>query len=82
MSEQSLAAAVVAQAYEDYCAGVPSKSIRPDTYAERLTDYREARLFCTATHGAWAKSRERWCALAGIDAEAFRQKCAPEEVKR
>lgn len=74
MSEQSLAAAVIAQAYADYCAGPPSKA-NTCSYGERLNDYREAVQFCTATYGAWAKSRERWCALAGIDAEAFRQKC-------
>lgn len=75
MSEQSLAIAVLAMAYDDYCAGEPVRGKSPGTYAERLREYREAKAFCTATHGAWARSRRDWCALAGVDPDAFRDKC-------
>lgn len=32
----------------------------------------DARAFCTAQQGRWARAREQWCTWAGIDPDVFR----------
>lgn len=83
--ERQLAASVVLQALEDLHAAEPArpreqtaKAIRE--WRGRVSAWRrekdEAERFLTADSGEWAKSRERWCALAGIDADAVREKAS------
>jgi hypothetical protein len=47
------------------------ESKQPIAESERA----KARSFCLAESGQWAKEREVVCSLAGIDPDAFRQKC-------
>lgn len=69
--EHDLACAVVDQALSDACK-LPTKHTGNGTPS--AIDIREARLFLTERNGGWARSREDWCALAGIEPEELRKK--------
>jgi len=43
-----------------------------------MAEYREGEI---AESGQWAKDREMLCSLAGIDADAFRERCAALAAK-
>lgn len=65
---QALACAVLERAIED---ARESPSMDGERVASRCLRNTQARVFLTATSGAWAKSRAAWCDRAGIDPEAF-----------
>ncbi len=70
--DAALAAAVLQIAWNDLRAPVSSASnsaavVKPHERAEAIA-------FCTARDGNWAKSREAWCDMAGIDPVAFRER--------
>jgi hypothetical protein len=65
-AEKRLWMAVVAQAATDALMARQTK-------AANDLERRDAVLFCTATYGEWARSRELACALAGVDSEKLRE---------
>jgi len=70
----SLASAVVSRAIADVfrCKdGFPVEH-RLDYEGVAGADAREAYLFLTATSGPWKRSREHWCLVANIRADAVR----------
>ena len=70
----ALAAAVVSRAVADVFYsrdGIPV-SHKLDTPGVAGAEAREALVFLTSESGAWRRSREHWCLLAGIDPDAVR----------
>lgn len=68
--EAALAANVIARAFFDCIHPIPGHDRKS---AEQLkTERAEAVAFCVEATGPWAKSRERWCAAAGVDPDALR----------
>lgn len=65
--EASLASAILYLALEDAVAASFTKEM---TRTIRDT----ATQFCTDATGHWARSREAWCHVAGIDPDAFRER--------
>lgn len=66
--EQTLACEVLRLAVLDATGRAPDQGNNPGKYAFNV---RQARLFCLAHGGVWARSREQWCDRAGVDPEFF-----------
>lgn len=80
MSEQDLWCAVLEQAIND--ADLAYRT--PDTKAIQnfpLPERRDAIAFIEAEHGPWARSRRDICSAAGIDPDAFRERCLKEKAR-
>lgn len=73
--DRQLACAVIDQAVTD-AFGVRLRDTRTDGNAHKATllERDQARRFLVSLEGEWRKARELWCALAGLDCDALRDR--------
>ena len=75
MSETALAAAVLLQAADDYRSPEPPHFTAAGNVSSAWLEWDEAQQFISDQSGEWADSRATWCALAGVDPDAYRAMC-------